>query len=232
MNLTLRSTEPELLDSADFRGVELERALRDIARFNRWLGGNRSLISGVRRALRILPQRPLTVVDVGCGGGDGLRALARWSVTRGVGLNLHGIDSNPSVIEVARRESRAFPGITFVVGDAFGSDVQMLKPDIVIANQFLHHFTSGELQRQLPKLLCGARALVVTDLHRHALAHTGFGVLAKLFRASEIALHDGQVSIRRGFTREELLQLTQPLALSHRSIVWACPFRFEVVLVP
>jgi SAM-dependent methyltransferase len=186
----------------------------------------------VRRALSWLPHRTLTVVNLGCGSGDGLRTLAGFSATHGIDLKLFGLDANPHVIDIARRESSAFSGIKFVVGDAFGAELEALQPDIVIANQFFHHIPSAAIEAHLPKLLQKTHAIVITDLHRHVVAHTGFGLLARLLGASPLALHDGQVSIRRGFTRAELERLTERLGLAHRSIVWAFPFRFEVVLVP
>jgi SAM-dependent methyltransferase len=226
-----RSIEPERLDGPDFSGPELVRALRDIARFNRWLGGHRSLIRGVKYALTRLPQRPLTVVDIGCGSGDGLRALSRWSSVHGVAFELHGLDANPAVIEVARSLSLSFPNVRYHQGDAFGDALTALQPDIVIANQFLHHFSSLELASRIPQVLSQTKAFVVSDLHRHRLAHLGFDLLARLFGASPVALHDGKVSIRRGFTRAEFETLTAALDCKHFDLNWSFPFRFELVLL-
>lgn len=230
LNTRERSTEPERLDSPTFGGVELKRALDDISTFNRWLGGHRSLIRAFERALHHVPKAgPLRVVDVGCGNGDGLRALARWAEKKPLELELYGVDANPTIVNIARSESKGY-AINYVVGDAFGSELQALEPDVVVANQFFHHFTSPELHRYLPLLLRETRALVMCDLHRHTLAHLGFAVLARLVGASSIARDDGLVSIRRGFVRRDLQELVQALPLRHSSIVWRFPYRFEVLM--
>ncbi len=185
----------------------------------------------VKHAIACIPSRPLTVVDIGCGSGDGLRALARWGKASGVALELIGLDANPAVINVARDASQSEPQITYLVEDAFGPGLRTLHADIIVANQFLHHFTTEELHGRLPALIHSAQVLAISDLHRHAFAHAGFNLLARLLRAGPVALHDGKVSIRRGFTRRELEELTHPLATSHKSIDWRVPFRFEMVLV-
>jgi SAM-dependent methyltransferase len=226
-----RSSESEHLDSSDFCGIELAHALCDLERFNHWLGGNRSVIRAIRRALALLPKRPLTVVDIGCGSGDALRALAKWSAAQSIPLRLYGLDANPSVIELARNRSRHVPNISYVVGDAFGPELRSLEPDIVVANQFFHHFPSSALEEHVPSLLRHTRALVISDLHRSVVAHAGFGVLARLLNASPLAIHDGLVSIRRGFRRPELEALVAGVPHARRFIHWAFPFRYELVLM-
>lgn len=229
--LAARSTEPEQLDNCDFWSFELDHALRDLERFNRWLGGNRSLVRALRRALPFCPQRPLTVVDIGCGSGDGLRVLARWGSRQAIPLRLFGVDANPAVIDIARRASRDEPTISYVVGDAFGTTLERLNPDVVVANQFFHHFTQAELEARLPQLLRRTRVLVISDLHRSALAHAGFGIISRLLNASTLARHDGLVSIRRGFTRAEWQGLLARLPLRHQTIDWSF-FRHELLLAP
>lgn len=232
LRLATRSTEPEQLDNSDFWGFELDHALRDLERFNRWLGGNRSIIRAVERAIPFCPQRrPLTVIDIGCGSGDGLRALARWGSQHSVPLHLIGLDANPAVIDIARRDSRYEPNISYVVGDAFGETLERVNPDIVVANQFFHHFTQSELEARLPELLRRTRVLVISDLHRSALAHAGFDIISRVLNASPLARHDGLVSIRRGFTRSDLERLVTRLRLRHQAIDWSF-FRYELLLVP
>lgn len=229
--LLVRSTEHEWLDDADVGGPVLHRNLRELESLNRLLGGHTSLIRGLRRALLWLPQRPLRVVDVGCGSGDGLRALSAWGRRSQVPLQLLGIDSNPEIISFARAQSADYGDVAYRQGDAFGDLLHSLRPDLVVASLFCHHFGSDVLAPWLARTVRYARAVVLSDLQRHPLAHAGFRALTRLTRASPMTRHDGAVSIRRGFTRSELEQLVEPLEVKHASIHWSFAFRYEVLLV-
>src|ERR1700732_2375610 len=98
-----RSNETEWLDRTDINPADLENVLRDLASFNRTFLGHYPLLRWVAQAVQRGPKgTPLSIVDVGCGDGELLRAIRRWSRRRGVELNLLGIDLNPETIRIAR----------------------------------------------------------------------------------------------------------------------------------
>lgn len=229
--LPTRSTEREWLDDLDLSGPQLEAALWELELSNRYLGGHRALLRALQRAVPWLPSRRLRLVDIGCGRGDGLRAIAEWGRRHDVALELVGLDANEATIEEARKQSSAFPEIDYVVGDAFGPELGHLNPDVVTASLLFHHFTTAELAVRLPRLLSHTPVLVIADLHRHRVAHAGFRALTKVLGACPMTRHDGAVSIRRAFTRAELKELLAPLDLRHWSIHWSFAFRYEVLLV-
>jgi len=102
-SLSRRSVESEWLDDADVNPADLKLVLRDLARFNGAMLGHWPVIAWLRRALRDAPKdRPLTIVDVGCGYGDLLRAIRRWSRKRGLAVRLIGVDLNHETIAIAR----------------------------------------------------------------------------------------------------------------------------------
>jgi SAM-dependent methyltransferase len=230
--LHARSSETEWLDDLDIQGPELEESLRDLEFFNQYLGGHRALLRCLTRALPWLPKRRLRLVDIGCGRGDGLRVIARWSAKHHIPLELIGLDANAATLDEARKQSREFPEIQYIAGDAFGATLRDLAPDVVTASLLLHHFTTPALAERLPQVLRHTRALVIADLHRHVLAHASFRGLTKVLRSCAMTRHDGAVSVRRGFTRADLQSLIAPLPLRHGSIHWSFAFRYEVLLVP
>jgi 2-polyprenyl-3-methyl-5-hydroxy-6-metoxy-1,4-benzoquinol methylase len=229
--LPTRSLEVEWLDDMTVNRDSLQQNLRQLELLNRFLGGHHSLIRGFKRALRFMPNRRLRLVDVGCGGGDGLRLLDQWCAVHRVPVELIGLDLNPAVLETARSWSKSHPGIRYVEGDAFGGTLAALTPDITTATLFCHHFPSTSLTAHLSTLLDASQSLVISDLHRHPISHAAFRSLAKLARLSPMTRHDGAVSIRRGFNRQELEDLVAPLQTRHTSIHWAFAFRYEVLLV-
>src|SRR5690606_35815416 len=128
--------------------------------------------------------RPMRVLDDGCGTGDGLRALARWGALRGQHLELIALDANHHIVAFDKQRNGGYPNITTHRGDAFGQDLAALKPDIVLASLFCHHFSLETLRDWLPAVLSCSKVVVVSDLHRHWAAHAGFYALCGLVRAS------------------------------------------------
>jgi SAM-dependent methyltransferase len=229
-SLSTRSSETEWLDEAAIDRDALDCNLRQLETLNRVLGGHQSLVRCFIRARRHLPTGRLRVVDVGCGSGDGLRVLSTFSRHHKLDVDLVGLDLNAEIIETARARSAGFPNIRYIQADAFGGTLEALSPDLTVATLFCHHFPSDALRTKVDQLFGASRALVISDLHRHPIAHAAFRGIGHLFHLSPMTRHDGAVSIRRGFTRRELEELVAPLGARHTSIRWAFAFRYEVLL--
>ena len=75
-----RRLAPELLDGQIEDNTELRENLRDMARANRLLLSNRSVLRRIKEwAKRIPEQAPFTILDVATGAGDLPRAIAVWA---------------------------------------------------------------------------------------------------------------------------------------------------------
>jgi ubiquinone/menaquinone biosynthesis C-methylase UbiE len=78
LNFTHRSSLPELMDDPSLPKDQLNTALKDITKVNRFLGGNQITISGIRQLMQSQPEKKeWRIVDVGCGDGEMLRHIAR-----------------------------------------------------------------------------------------------------------------------------------------------------------
>ena len=101
-----RSYEAEIIDDLSFSGEELIPTFRAIESINYWLGGNKVSIRGVKKVLKsktlATPSEKIRILDLGCGSGDGLRALADWGKKQKIDLDLAGWDANPHIIELAQ----------------------------------------------------------------------------------------------------------------------------------
>jgi hypothetical protein len=89
--------------------------------------------------------------------------------------------------------------------------------DVVLLSQVAHHLTSDSVVH----LLCACdrlarRAVIVADLRRHALAAPSFRLGARLLGFDQVTLADGVTSIRRGFSRPQLLDLMDRAGVSGR----------------
>ena len=61
-DFSIRSNEEEIMDGLSMTGEELGRTLDQIAHINRWLGGDKVIVSGVKEAvanMALPPDRPL-----------------------------------------------------------------------------------------------------------------------------------------------------------------------------
>ena len=86
---------PEHLDETGHDPRLLAASLHDVVRANDWFGGTRSL----RRALApLLGTGPLSILDVGTGSGDILRAVAAWLEEGSGRVHAVGLDAGEEVL--------------------------------------------------------------------------------------------------------------------------------------
>ncbi len=104
-DLTFRSYEAELLDQPDIERTALFQNLKELDSVNRLLGGHAVTINGIKQ-LVTEKNKTYTVVDFGCGSGDTLRVLSKWSRRNGIKLELANLD----VVTQPYREKIFLPG--------------------------------------------------------------------------------------------------------------------------
>ncbi|RMG73640.1 MAG: methyltransferase domain-containing protein [Bacteroidetes bacterium] len=226
-----RSTETEIMDDPTLSGAVISQTLRELDTINRWLGGNAISQRALRQLLREVPRQPLHLVDLGCGGGDILKTMARWARRQGWDLRFTGIDANPHIVAYARENCRDFPEIDFRIADIFAPDFAREQFDIVHSSLFLHHFPDEALIRLLRQQRQQARlGILINDLHRHPLAYHSFRLLTWVFPSSEMTRHDGALSVTRSFRRAEWRTLLQAAGLTDYRLRWAWAFRWQLVI--
>lgn len=194
---------------ADFRDC-----LRDLEEVNRVTFAYRPTMTWLAQFAAPL-DRPLRIVDVGCGGGGMLRHIERWAAARSLPVTLTGIDLNPFAARAAREFTPAASCIEWITGDAFS--LRRDEPaDLVISSLFTHHLPDAEIVRFLQWMETTARrGWFINDLHREALPYYAFGLLAKLARWHRFVQHDGPVSIRRAFRVADWKAYLQEAAMTH-----------------
>jgi SAM-dependent methyltransferase len=204
LDLTHRRNEAEWLDGTDIDPLELENVLRDLASFNGAFLGHYPLIHWLGQAIGAVPKgTPLTVVDVGCGYGDLLRAIRRWSRRRGVELNLIGIDLNAETIRIARKATDAADQIEFRLMNAFQLD-SATPVDFIVSSLVAHHLSDSELTEFLRLMeRVARRGWAIYDLQRSRFLYHFIGLAARLARMHPMVVHDGQISVTRSLTRPE-----------------------------
>lgn len=196
--------EPELLPEAMDQPCsyeEMRDCLRDLAQVNRLTLAYRPTLAWMERAVAAhgKHERPLHVVDVGCGAGDTLRQIERWAKRRGVKLRLTGIDLNPDAVRAAREFSPPGCSVEWIAGDVF-SYAPDGNIDIVLNSLMTHHLSSTQIVEFVKWMEATARCgWFVNDLDRSERAYGMAGWLTRLMRWHRFVQHDALVSIRRAF---------------------------------
>ncbi|MBT8308478.1 MAG: methyltransferase domain-containing protein [Maribacter sp.] len=231
INFKERSNQKEFLD--DFQGDshELAAVLNDINRVNRILGGNRITANAVFRLIEERPKDSYTILDMGCGEGEMLRALAILARKKNISLKLTGIDLNSDALKIAKQASLEFPELTFLEKDVLSADFSDYNCDIVITTLTMHHFQDSDIlnfAQQFTRL--ASIGVVINDLQRNALAYYLFKVFSLIFIKTKVAKQDGLTSIRRGFRKSELIALSSSLSDIHHEISWKWAFRYVWIM--
>ncbi|MAZ29032.1 MAG: methyltransferase [Cytophagaceae bacterium] len=222
-----RSNEPELMDDHALPQDQLQAALNDISLVNKYLGGNRVTIKGLRYFFKKYPQNSYTIVDMGCGDGEVLREIAQYCRNRKIKVQLIGIDLNPTSIAFAIRHSVAYPEIRFLRQDILQLSSRELQCDIVTSTLTMHHFDESQILGFLRHFIQLAKlGVVINDLHRNRLAAMLFQPLSRIFMKTHVARHDGLISIKRAFKKEELQQFALKLKLTSYQVRWRWAFRY------
>ena len=143
---TYRSEELELMDDFSIQGDLLRDTLDQLGRINKWLGGNRITLDGIRALLNgQSKKRKFTIVDLGCGHGDMLRKVADFGRANGYQFKLIGIDANVDAIAYANQLSQSYEEIFYLSWDIFSDEFKALRCDMVLCTLFLHHFSDSDI---------------------------------------------------------------------------------------
>jgi 2-polyprenyl-3-methyl-5-hydroxy-6-metoxy-1,4-benzoquinol methylase len=203
----------ELLDGPLDDPPALAANLRDLRRINRLSGG----ASLSLRAVRALGDAR-TVLDVGTGGADIPALLLADARRRGVPLEVTATDSRLEVLDAARvlRPSlAAMPGLVLDVADGRGLPYPNASFDVGHASLVLHHLDEEDAVAFLRELRRVSRlGIVVNDLARGRLFWLGAWLITHTLAASRFTRYDGPLSVRRAWTRDEMVDLLRRAGLT------------------
>lgn len=228
-----RIYEPEMMDDLNMEGEELASTLRQIANVNRWLGGTALILNGIKKIIkRSKNPETLKIADFGCGGGEILREIAIWARKNHIKIELTGFDANAYTIAYAKEQSAAFFEIKYEQLDIFEFEAIQNQFDISLCSLFLHHFKEEQILMIIKKLYAASsKAVLINDLQRSELAYYLFKLVTFVLSASKMVRHDGLLSIRKSFRKNELKSLATEASVNKFTINWKWAFRYEMLLL-
>lgn len=232
INTDKRTEEAEIMDDFDLQGEELEKTLNDLDNINKWLGGNKITLDGVKELLQGLPKEvTYSIADVGCGNGAVLREIAKWGRSNSYKLQLFGIDANEYAMDIGRKLSVEFPEIKFKSLNIFSETYKNERFDVVLCTLTLHHFKDAEIVQLMQLFIDQSRlGVVINDLQRSKIAYRLFQAFCFVFINNEIARKDGLISILRGFKKEDLEKYSKHISAKNQEITWKWAFRYQWII--
>lgn len=233
-----RSEREELMDAPNIDRAELVECLEDLARGN--------LLSGARlltlRALSRLtsgmpPGYELSILDVATGGGDFPRSMARWASIKGYVPRIVATDASPEILSLAAgiepESSGADARIRYETADAFSLEYPDDSFDFATCSLFLHHLGPsgaikllGELER------VSRKGIVVNDLVRSWVGYFGTVAFTRATSTNRLFRHDGPMSVRKAYTRDEMRSLVRDAGLPEPLFVGIPGYRVAMTIPP
>ena len=228
-NLYARSEIPEKMDDPTIPEGEVRKALGEIEKINKWLGSCNVVLGALNRL--DWPREPVTIMDLGCGGGDMLRAVSKWADKKQRRVRLIGVDINATMTRYAGNKSLKYPSIHFRTANIFDDALLADSPHITMCSLFAHHFDGADLVmlvRRMHRL--ARRAVIINDLHRSPIAYYSIKTLTALFSRTYLVKYDAPLSVARSLTRREWDQVMKEAGISNYRIRWRWAWRWEIII--
>lgn len=227
IDLHKRSYEKELMDRDDIPFADMARTLKELNIINTRLGGHSITRKGFARILGNM--KTISVCEIGCGGGDNLKAIEKYCLANKISVKFIGIDMNPECIQFAQQQ---YPKLNcqWICSDYAKVEFGVNKPDIIFSSLFCHHFTDEQLVSMLGwSRQNSAKGFFINDLHRHWLAFYLIRYITKFFSRSYLVRHDASLSVARGFKKSDWERLLKLASAGNYSIEWKWAFRWLII---
>jgi 2-polyprenyl-3-methyl-5-hydroxy-6-metoxy-1,4-benzoquinol methylase len=226
-----RSYDKELLDAPDIPRKDLYQNLAELDIINTYLGGHNVSLLGIKKVLKQLNQPEIKILDIGCGGGDNLRAIEKKIKQQSVSLVLKGVDLKKDCIEYAQSKMNAASSTRFECCD-YRESIDKEWLDIVHAALFFHHFEEKEIISFIKTVSSKKRYIIINDLERNPIAYFAIKILTKIFSKSYLVKHDAPLSVARGFKKIEWEKMIKEAGIKNYKISNRWAFRHLIIIAP
>ena len=226
-----RSNKKEFLDELDIQKELLFQNLKELEFINKYLGGHSISIQGINEVV-IDRSKKYNIIDIGCGGGDSLKAIAAWSIDKNIKINLTGIDLKQDCIDYAKSNCKEYVELQFRCDDFRNAFSVENAIDVVHASLFCHHFTENNLVEFVRMCSDNGAIFIINDLERNPFAYYSIKLLTLLFSKSPLVKHDAPLSVLRGFRKAEWDSILQKAGIKKYTIKNRWAFRHLIIAYP
>lgn len=228
INLQNRSLQKELLDAEGIPFADIKKNMQELDTVNRLLGGHQITLKGLASFINPSTQN-ISVCEIGCGGGDNLRAIHQYCTQKKIAVRLTGLDIKKECIDYASERNPQLEA-HWICNDYKLADFTFNPPDILFSSLFCHHFTKEELVHMMVWMQNNCRlGFFVNDLHRHSVAYYAIKWITQLFSGSYLVKNDAPLSVARGFSKKDWQQVFEKAGIHQYTIRWKWAFRHLIV---
>jgi hypothetical protein len=205
-----RRLEPEWLDELPGDDARARRARRDLARINTLLGQGRLMARLIRENYG--GGAPRTLLELGAGDGTFNLHVAQRLAKHWPKVHVLLLDQQGIVSDITRRGYAAIGWkVDTVTADVYDyvQRAESRAMDVVCANLFVHHIPPERMGWFLERIASICRLFVCCEPRRSKSA-IELSRLSWMIGCGEVFIHDAIVSLRAGFTDNELSALWPP----------------------
>jgi 2-polyprenyl-3-methyl-5-hydroxy-6-metoxy-1,4-benzoquinol methylase len=228
VNLTARSYTKELLDGNNIPFEDIKQNMKELDTINTLLGGHKISIDGVKKIIlktkQLNDKKKIAIAEIGCGGGDNIKAINKWCKKNNIAASFIGIDIKKECIDYAAQQCNDIDALWIV---SPYEQVQFeTTPAIIFSSLFCHHFNEEELLLMLTWMKNNAAAgFFINDLHRNSMAYYSIKLLTQFFSKSYLVKNDAPLSVARGFAKKEWQQILKDAGITNALVQWKWAFR-------
>ena len=230
ISLLNRSYKKELLDNDDIPFADIKQNMSELNTINTLLGGHNISIDGIKKIVKKGGiKETISICEIGCGGGDNLKAIDNWCLNNKIKVTFIGIDIKQECLQFAQQQ---YPNLNvkWITSDYTTIEFKNDKPDIIFSSLFCHHFTDQQIISMLKWMTENSKkGFFINDLHRHFLAYNLIKIITRLFSKSYLVKNDAPLSVARGFKLKEWQHLIQSAKIFNVSIQWKWAFRYLII---
>ncbi|MCW3093475.1 MAG: methyltransferase protein [Ferruginibacter sp.] len=232
LSLSKRSYKKELLDGADIPFADVQKNMEELNVINSLLGGHKITVDGVKKILQSFPvHQSIIICEIGCGGGDNLKAIEKYCNHHSINASFIGIDIKEDCIDFARQQ---YPTLNaqWIVSDYKEVNFTKQPPGIIFSSLFCHHFIEKDIVKMLRWMKENSSlGFFINDLHRHPLAYYSIKLITAIFSRSYLVKNDAPLSVVRGFKKREWQMINSEAGITGYSLQWKWAFRHLIVYV-
>jgi 2-polyprenyl-3-methyl-5-hydroxy-6-metoxy-1,4-benzoquinol methylase len=230
-----RSVEKEILDQENIPFEDIAQNMKELEWINRHLGGHSISIIGFEelwqkwRRQKASSNKSISVCEIGCGGGNNLKAINNYCGKKYIRSGFIGIDINKNCIEFARKNT-SDKDFDYITSDYKKVSFE-IKPDIIFSSLFCHHFSEEDLVQMMQWMKENSTiGFFINDLHRHSIAYHFIKTTTSIFSKSYLVKNDAPLSVLRGFRKKEWNQIFAKAGIKNFSLKWKWAFRHLIVV--
>ena len=200
-----RIVEPELLDELPPGDPLAVGSRRDLCRVNAWMR-HHAIMAGALQG-RWNGHAPRQIIELGAGDGNFLLQVAQKISSRWPNAIATLLDRRKTVTQQTLVSFASFGWhAEAITADVFDWLPAANPAEVVMANLFLHHFDEADLAGLLRAIADRARLFVALEPRRAPLPLLCSRLLWAI-GCNRVTRHDAVVSVRAGFSSNELSTL-------------------------